>query len=85
MVNNGQKLFIIGGKDDNTMTNEIWEFNLGVYEYKLITDGGLDAPVRGTNYNCILRDNKIIILNGESFGTTPLIDVHSFDLESGDW
>ena len=85
MVNNASALFIVGGRTDNIFTNYVWSFDLGTYEYKMLKDGGIEAPKPGANYNCFIRGEKIIVLNGESYGTTPLIDVHEYDIIDNSW
>jgi len=85
MVNNASALFIVGGRTDNIFTNAVWAFDLGTYEYEMLKYGGIGAPIPGANYNCLIRGEKIIVLNGESYGTTPLIDVHEYDIIDNSW
>ena len=85
MVGYERNLFLIGGLTDNTFVNEVWKFDLGTYQYTLLDTGGIDAPPPGANYNCVYRDNKLIVLNGESFGTTPVSSIHEFDLKTLRW
>jgi hypothetical protein len=51
MVNNGKNLYLVGGQSDNSLHNEVWEYNLGTDEYTLLDEGGLNSPSPGTNYN----------------------------------
>ena len=85
MIGHERNLYLIGGLTENSFVNEVWKFDLGTYAYTLLQRGGIGAPLPGANYDCIFRDNKIIVLNGESFGTTPLISIHEFDLETNRW
>lgn len=51
MTNNGRDLFIIGGQDENTFTNEVWKFDLGTYKYTLLSKKAFEAPSPSANLN----------------------------------
>ena len=65
MVASGKNLFLVGGQtENNSFVNEVWRFDLGTYEYTLLANSFISGPLPGMNYNCLLRDDKIIVLNG---------------------
>lgn len=86
MVAKGKNLFIVGGQTENaSFKNEVWKFDLGTYEYTLLANSFISGPLPGMNYNCLLRGNKIVVLNGQSYGTTPIQKIYEFDLDTNTW
>ena len=37
------------------------------------------------NYNCIVKDDKIVVLNGHSYGNTPIKTIYEFNLVTNTW
>jgi N-acetylneuraminic acid mutarotase len=50
-VNDGKNIYLIAGQSDNSLHNDIWQYNLGNGQYTLIDKGSLNAPPEGTNYS----------------------------------
>jgi hypothetical protein len=95
LVSDSDTLYLFGGISDLGFHNTLWKYDLGTYEYEIISDNADNGPVPIANHNCFLYEvlnaktevveKKIVVFLGETVGDLPLGTFYAYNLVTGVW
>ena len=82
MVIKDYMVYLFGGKNDYGVSNELWLYNIGTNEYRLI-----DRSLQGGSYNsyCWIEKNKFFVSLGSILGVEPSTWIRFFDFDLSTW
>lgn len=75
----GKNVYIFGGKDAEVRMNDLWEFSLTDFKYRLMENQG-DVPPERNGHTMEFFEGKLYVFGGIHDITWELDDLHIYNL-----